>query len=93
VFQTILTKYHGPTNTKGARVCAYAFAGKMCLPLDYSLSTEENHTNAARALALKLGWRGTYRGGSLPNGEGFAYVCCEGPLDRRSGFDLDGTPN
>lgn len=56
---TITTKYHGPTNTRGARITATDANGeKVTIPFRYKLNTDEAHTAAARALCEKLGWTG-----------------------------------
>ena len=54
--QAITTKYLGPTNTKGARVKASYPYESLTVPWDYALSTFENHANAAKSLAVTLGW-------------------------------------
>lgn len=66
--QTIVTKYRGPTNTRGSRFYASCDAGKLSIPYDYSLSATQNHEAAAEALARKLDWQGRMVGGSLPDG-------------------------
>ena len=50
----IVTKYLGPTNTRGARVKATCDAGSVTVAWDYALNEEDNHNAAARALILKL---------------------------------------
>jgi hypothetical protein len=55
--QTIITKYLGPTNTKGARVKAYeagAPSSSVTIPYNTSLEAREAHTEAARALAANI---------------------------------------
>jgi hypothetical protein len=54
--QAIQTTYHGPTNTRGARIVARCDAGRLTVAWDYALSIERNHDAAAIALARKLGW-------------------------------------
>lgn len=53
--QCIRTRYVGPTNTRGSRVSAQCESGRLTLPWDCALSSEENHAAAAKALAEKLG--------------------------------------
>lgn len=64
--QVIVTRYHKPTNTKGARVSAHGETGQITLPWDYELDVAENHEAAAKTLAKKMGWRGRWRSGVLP---------------------------
>ena len=67
--QTITTKYHGPGNVRGARISAKTTSGiKISLSWDYSLDADGNHQRAARALALKLNWRGQWVSGTLAGG-------------------------
>jgi hypothetical protein len=54
--QAIRTRYHGPTNSKGSRFSAQCEAGRIYVPYDYALNSDENHEAAAKALAKKLGW-------------------------------------
>ena len=66
--QAIVTKYLGPTNTKGGRVKAQAEAGSITLHWDPALNPNANHWLAMKALAEKLGWHGEWQGGFLPDG-------------------------
>lgn len=71
--QAIVTKYLGPTNTKGTRVKATCFGGSITISWDYSLESEYNHKHAALILAKKMGWKQkgksfNFLGGSLPKG-------------------------
>ena len=56
---TIETRYHGPTNTRGARVSARFIDSSSMptyltfLPWDDALDTVENHDAAARACLAK----------------------------------------
>lgn len=81
--QAIVTKYRGPTNTRGSRFIASAEAWReagafrVTTPMDYALNSEDNHTRAARALAEKRGWHGSWIGGVLPGGE-YVFVRVEG---------------
>lgn len=67
--QAIITRYHGPTNTRGARVSAQATAGRVSIPYHYELSGENVHRAAAQALCDKFGWKGEFVTGGLPNGD------------------------
>lgn len=74
MYQAIQTKFHGPTNTRGARVSARADAGSITLSWDCALNVTDNHKAAAVALARRYGWPEDMDGGSLP-GSGFAFLC------------------
>ena len=73
--QAIITKYYGPTDTRGSRIGAKCNAGTISIPYPHELSGEACHLAAAQALADKLGWTsdayGKLAGGTLPSGE-----CC-----------------
>ena len=75
--QSIVTKYHGPTDKKGSRVSATSASGhRIIFDWDDSLNIDENHAVAARRLAAKLGWAGDWFGGSLFYG--CVFVCADG---------------
>lgn len=71
--KAIVVKYIGPSSTKPSRLKATAEGG-------HSLTTSFDHSDSdpykalALQLAIKLDWRGTYHGGTLPTGER-VYVC------------------
>ena len=77
MFQAITTKFIGPTNHQGARVKAYSQAGSVIVPWDHALNITGNHHAAMLALVRHWGWEGDWRGGALPNGKGYAFVCVE----------------
>lgn len=52
--QAIITKYLGPTNHRGSRIKATAWAGSVTVSYDYSLDTVGNHKAAAQAICDKL---------------------------------------
>jgi hypothetical protein len=53
--KAIMTKYHGPTNTRGSRVSASDLDhNKITLSWDDSLDHDENHDAAAIALCRKM---------------------------------------
>ena len=66
--QAIVTKYIGPTNTKGARIKATAMAGSVTISYDYANDHEWPFRKAAQALCDKFGWDWEMTGGSLPDG-------------------------
>lgn len=88
--QAIVTKYLGPTNHRGSRILVKAQAGRMTVPWDHALDSDDNHTAAAYQYAKAKGWIGqeahaqrwALAGGGLPDGTGNCYVlitlptCC-----------------
>lgn len=72
--QAIVTKYIGPSNTRGSRIKATAWAGSVTVPYKSNLSSEKNHAEAARSLAAKYGWHGKFVGGGMPGTDGFSFV-------------------
>lgn len=69
--QAIITKYLSPTDTKGARIKAYASDARpsLTIPWDHAWSAERNHEFAAKILLERLGWAGTLQAGSLSPGQ------------------------
>lgn len=72
--QAIITKYFGPTNSRGARIKATCQAGSITVPWDFSLGVDANHDAAAEALATKLDWKGLWIGGGMPGDTGNCYA-------------------
>ena len=72
--QAITTKFHGPTDSRGARITARASACRITAPWAYSLNTQQNHAAAAKALAEKLDWSGVWVSGGLPDESGDVFV-------------------
>ena len=72
--QAIQTRYLGPTNTRGSRIKATAYAGSITVDYDHSLRTEEAHAVAAVALARKLGWDGYLICGGLHDSYVFVFA-------------------
>jgi hypothetical protein len=89
--KVIETKYHGPTDRRGAWVAAKAEGLKaVYLPWDHNIGTEENHDRAALAFADKLNWSSDRRfqlaRGGLPSGKGNVYVILDkSAIVRRKG--------
>lgn len=75
MFQAIETKYHGPSNIKGARVSATAAAGRIILSWNHALNFEDNHEAAAKAFADKFEWSGRWFGGATKSG--YCFVSSE----------------
>ncbi len=76
--QAIVTKWLGPTNTKGSRIRVTCQAKTMIVPWDDGLGVEENHKKAAATLIAELGWETDcyprWYAGALPDGTGYAIV-------------------
>lgn len=54
--QAIITKFLGPTNTKGARIKASCAGGSLTIPYPHELNTDDAHMFAALQLSDKLEW-------------------------------------
>lgn len=79
--QAILTRYHFPTNTKGARISAQYAGGRRYYSYDHGLNISQNHAEACARLVTDLGWDTTYSdtimgtvdarwyGGTIPSGD------------------------
>ena len=66
--KAIVTKYHGPGNTRGSRYSASDSDGnRVYVSADNALNSDENHREACRALLQKMGWKGDMVGGYLGN--------------------------
>lgn len=73
--KAIVTKYHGPTDTRGSRIVATDSDGnRASIPYPHELSGEACHKKAADALCAKMGWSGELIGGGLKNGYVFVFV-------------------
>lgn len=73
--KAIVTRYHGPTNTRGSRVSAKCEGGgRVSLAYAHELNSEQNHAAAAATLAAKLGWCGRMVGGGSPDQTGCVFV-------------------
>ena len=72
--KAIVTKYHGATNTRGARISATVEGGKtphrVYIPYPHELNRDEAHALAASTLCDKLQWvECLLVSGGLPNGD------------------------
>lgn len=74
--QAILTKYHGPTNHRGARITARSASGlSATVPYAHELEPDQAHRKAADALCIKLGWHHEWLvAGSLMHGYAFVFA-------------------
>ena len=73
--KAILTKYHGPTNVRGARIIASDMDGnRAIIGYPHQLSQEDAHRFAAKVLRDKMGWQGRMIGGGIRGGYAFVFV-------------------
>ena len=66
--QAIQTRYHGPTNHRGARMSSRTNGQTKWHAYEYAETAEQNHTRAAVAHAERMGWTVAVHSGSLPDG-------------------------
>lgn len=84
--QSIVTKFLGPTNTRGARIKATSESGEsLTISYDYSARSADLHASAAEKLARKLAWGGKWIGGGIKGG--YVFVCANKFND--CGFSAD----
>lgn len=63
--QSIITRYTGPTNTRGSRIIARSTGGiRRTYPIRNDLTNDANHKGAAHSLAMELAWSGEWVGGA-----------------------------
>lgn len=75
--KAIVTKFMGPTDTRGARIKATEPDGKsVIVPYGYT-SPVKAHAEAAIALAKKMRWTGTLIAGGLKGSE-YVFVFSSG---------------
>ena len=80
--QAIITKYLGPTNHRGSRIKATAWAGSVTVSYDYSVDSGGNHKAAAQAVCDKLNNSPIIEEGrwvietwaATPDGRGYAFI-------------------
>ena len=78
--KAIVTKYIGPSNTRGSRIKARAEGVKpLTIPYPHELSGTAVHAAAALALCRRMGWAGTLVSGGMPDlsGEVFCFLDSE----------------
>jgi hypothetical protein len=83
--QAIRTRYHGPTNIRGARISAQCEAGKIFVGYHHALDLDDNHATAASELIRRLGWAGHYHGGSFGGDHYWVRVLADGAIATRDG--------
>lgn len=79
----IETRYHGPTDTKGARISAQSNEGyrgeRVTLPYDHVANQESNHEAAAQRWLDRFGRKRTLCAvAETPNGRGYYFVATYG---------------
>ena len=73
--KAIMTKYKGPTDTRGSRIIASDCDGnRISIGYPYELSGEAVHRKAAEALRDKMGWTGELNGGAVKSGYCFVFT-------------------
>lgn len=83
--RAIQTRYHGPTNTKGARISAFLAdepTTRATIPYDYALRHEALHFEAVKALAKKTGLAFLNDGSEVIAGgadQGYIFVFADSP--------------
>lgn len=72
--KAIVTKYHGPTDTKPSHFSATAEGCKrMVFSYNYNMDAAANHHYAAIRFQREMEWSGTLVSGSLPDGR-YAHI-------------------
>ena len=74
ITQGVHTVYYGPTNTKGARIKAAAWAGSMWFVYDYAMNADQNHIKAAQGFFDAKGWKGEFVTGGDAKSTGYYHV-------------------
>ncbi len=88
--KAIVTRYVGPTDSRGSRIIARA-EGVSSVSIGYAdeLTSEQNHAAAASKLAARYGWRGDFVSGGMPDGASVVHVSDDGRLAALKGFVND----
>lgn len=57
--QVVITHYLGPSNVRGARICARTRAGGQTVTVGYEhgMSIDRNHAAAREELCKRMGWQ------------------------------------
>lgn len=72
--KAIITKYKGPTNTRGSRIYASDCDGnRVSIPYPHELSGEDVYRAAAVALCKKMNWDTELLGGGTSDGYVFVF--------------------
>lgn len=71
----IVTRYHGPTNSRGSRVSAKLPSGvKVTLHWDHALNPYDNHAKAVCTLLEREGMETTREAHVSDNGNGYVFT-------------------
>lgn len=71
----ILTRYIGPTNTKGSRYKAFTCNGhSVTIHAKPELNSDQNHDEAAKVLCKKMDWQGTLVRGGIEFGYAYCFI-------------------
>lgn len=64
--QSIIVKYHGPTNKRAAKMSATSTSGirKYFSYDNAAKNNDERHRDAAKAFAVQMNWSGEWIGGA-----------------------------
>jgi hypothetical protein len=74
--KAITTRYHGPTNYRGARISAEAPDNpRIYIPYPYGLDSDAAHRLAAQALCDRMAWTGGLIGGGTKDGMVWVFDC------------------
>jgi len=73
--QAIITKFLGPTNTKGSRIKATSWDASVTVTYNYALDSLNNHRAAADAVCASMGdeWK-IVASALMPDGHGYAFT-------------------
>ncbi len=70
---TIITRYVGPTNRRGARIIADA-GMKRRVSVSFDYAARNPHQVAALALCAKFDWKGTLVEGGMEHGRAYVFL-------------------
>lgn len=76
---SIITRYIGPTNYKGARIVADAGMKRRVI-ISFPHDARDPHQVAALALCKKFGWKGTLVQGGMERGSAFVFLDSEATI-------------
>ena len=83
--QSIITRYHGATNTKPGRVSATA--SSKCKRYYYNIDFY-SQIAAAREFGKSMGWRGKWHGGALNDKGDMVWVNTSDKLAKNYQFEV-----
>jgi hypothetical protein len=80
--QAIVTKFNGPTFKRlDGTITARSQGTSVTVPYRDAAGIAAAHCHACHELAVSLEWRGTWVGGALPDGSGYAFVLVDHAAD------------